>query len=104
MSALRRPPELDHLGLGQGRSAVVEASAGTGKTYLLEHIVLDLIITGRARLDQILVVTFTERATAELVTRIRRKIDDALAASENSSGHRDDAESGDSPIAQPIAQ
>ncbi len=79
---LERPAELDHLGMG--RSAVIEASAGTGKTYLLEHLVLDLVISGRSRLDEILVVTFTERATAELVTRIRRKIDQALAASARS--------------------
>ncbi|MEO5768479.1 MAG: UvrD-helicase domain-containing protein, partial [Polyangia bacterium] len=77
---LRRPEELDHLDLE--RSAVIEASAGTGKTYLLEHLVLELLITGRARLDEILVVTFTERATAELVVRIRQKIDHALTASD----------------------
>jgi exodeoxyribonuclease V beta subunit len=77
---LVRPVELDTLRLDA--SAVVEASAGTGKTHLLEHLVLDLVITGRARLDEILIVTFTERATAELVTRIRGKIDQALAASE----------------------
>ncbi len=76
--SLRRPAELDQLDLG--RSAVIEASAGTGKTYLLEHLVLELLITGRARLDEILIVTFTERATAELVARVRKKVDDALAA------------------------
>jgi exodeoxyribonuclease V beta subunit len=73
---LRRPAELDALDLE--RSAVIEASAGTGKTYLLEHLVLELLITGRARLEEILIVTFTERATGELVSRIRRKIDQAL--------------------------
>jgi len=73
---LRRPAELDALDLE--RSAVIEASAGTGKTYLLEHLVLELLITGRARLDEILIVTFTERATGELASRIRRKIDQAL--------------------------
>ena len=57
---------------------MIEASAGTGKTYLLEHLVLELLITGRARLDEILIVTFTERATGELASRIRRKIDQAL--------------------------
>jgi exodeoxyribonuclease V beta subunit len=77
---LVRPVELDQLRLDA--SAVVEASAGTGKTHLLEHLVLELIITGRARLDEILIVTFTERATAELVTRIREKIDQALEASQ----------------------
>jgi exodeoxyribonuclease V beta subunit len=53
------------------RSAVVEASAGTGKTYLIEHLVVDRLIRGDARIDEILVVTFTDRAAAELRRRIR---------------------------------
>jgi len=61
-------------------AVVVEASAGTGKTYQLEQLTLGLIAEGRARIDEILVVTFTERATAELVARIRATIDRALSA------------------------
>jgi exodeoxyribonuclease V beta subunit len=54
--------------------AVVEASAGTGKTYILEHLVVDLLLRREVELEQILVVTFTEKATAELVQRVRAKI------------------------------
>jgi exodeoxyribonuclease V beta subunit len=54
--------------------AIIQASAGTGKTYFLEHLVVDLIVGGRAKIDQILAVTFTEKATAELVDRIRARI------------------------------
>jgi exodeoxyribonuclease V beta subunit len=75
---LTRPPELDGIDLRVG--TVIEASAGTGKTYLLEHLVLDLVATGRARLEEILVVTFTERATAELLARVRARIDEALSS------------------------
>src|SRR4051812_6799098 len=71
----RKPPQLADLGQ---RHAVVEASAGTGKTYILEHLVVDLILSRGASIDQILVVTFTEKATAELGTRIRRKLDELL--------------------------
>ena len=73
MTALwvRRPAELARLGQ---RHAVVEASAGTGKTYVLEHLVIDLLLRRQAELEQILVVTFTEKATAELVQRVRQKI------------------------------
>jgi ATP-dependent exoDNAse (exonuclease V) beta subunit len=60
-------------------SAVVEASAGTGKTYLLEHLVIDRVLRGDARLEEILVVTFTEKATAELVRRLRALIERLLA-------------------------
>ena len=53
---------------------VVEASAGTGKTFFLEHRVVDLILGG-AELGQILLVTFTEKAVAELRLRIRDLLD-----------------------------
>jgi exodeoxyribonuclease V beta subunit len=66
-----RPPELNQLG---ARHAVVEASAGTGKTYLLEHLVVELLLNHDARMEEILVVTFTERATAELCLRLRNKL------------------------------
>ena len=66
-----RPPELDQLGT---RHAVVEASAGTGKTYLLEHLVVELLLNRGASVEEILVVTFTERATAELCLRLRKKL------------------------------
>ena len=71
------PAELDSIPLD--RSAVVEASAGTGKTFLIEHLVVDRIIRGAARLEDMLVVTFTERAAAELVRRIRKLLGDVLA-------------------------
>ena len=67
----RKPSELRHLGR---RHAMVEASAGTGKTYVLEHLVVDLLLRAGATLDQILVVTFTEKATIELTHRVRQKI------------------------------
>jgi exodeoxyribonuclease V beta subunit len=53
------------------RAAVIEASAGTGKTYLIEHLVVDRLIRGDARIEEMLVVTFTDRAAAELRRRIR---------------------------------
>lgn len=60
--------------------AVVEASAGTGKTYAIEHLVADKVITGAARLDEVLVVTFTEKATTELRARIRKLLEKAYDA------------------------
>ena len=70
------PAEID--ALPRDRPAVIEASAGTGKTYLIEHLVVDRIVRGDARIDEMLVVTFTERAAAELVRRIRALIQDVL--------------------------
>jgi exodeoxyribonuclease V beta subunit len=63
-------------GMEPRRHQVVEASAGTGKTYLLERRVVDLLLRGGAAIDQILLVTFTEKATAELRRRVRALIRD----------------------------
>src|SRR4029078_9324298 len=52
----------------------VEASAGAGQTVLLEHRVVDLVLAG-AELGQILLVTFTDKAVAELRLRIRDVLD-----------------------------
>jgi exodeoxyribonuclease V beta subunit len=68
--------------LPRDASAVVEASAGTGKTFLLEHVVADRIVRGDARLEEILVVTFTEKATMELVRRLRALVERLLAHDE----------------------
>jgi exodeoxyribonuclease V beta subunit len=60
---------------------LLEASAGTGKTFALAHLVLRLV--GQAqeplRLEQLLVVTFTEAAAAELRDRIAERLQRALA-------------------------
>ena len=69
-------PFPDELGrIPRDRSAVIEASAGTGKTYLIEHLVVDRLVRGEAGLDQMLVVTFTDRAAAELRRRIAALIE-----------------------------
>jgi exodeoxyribonuclease V beta subunit len=67
------------------RFVVVEASAGTGKTYFLEHRVVDLVLAG-AELGQILLVTFTDKAVAELRLRIRDLLDRLSRASEATGG------------------
>jgi exodeoxyribonuclease V beta subunit len=63
----------------QGKHAVIEASAGTGKTFTIEHLVVDLLLRERAEIEQILVLTFTERAAVELRRRIQAKIEQILS-------------------------
>jgi exodeoxyribonuclease V beta subunit len=48
----------------------LEASAGTGKTFAIEHLVIRLLLETPITLDQILVVTFTRGATRDLKERI----------------------------------
>jgi exodeoxyribonuclease V beta subunit len=62
------------------RPAVIEASAGTGKTFTLEHLVVDLVLGAGVSLEEILVVTFTEKATNELRARVRATLDRLIAA------------------------
>src|SRR3954454_18093488 len=53
---------------------LVLAGAGTGKTTVLTHRIKNLIEGGYARPEQILAVTYTVNAAAELVTRLRTKL------------------------------
>ena len=59
---------------------LIEAGAGTGKTYAIAGLYVRLIIERALPVKEILVVTFTLAATAELKDRIRRKLRDALNA------------------------
>lgn len=53
---------------------LIEASAGTGKTYAITGLFLRLILEKNLSIDRILVVTYTEAATAELKERIRSRL------------------------------
>jgi exodeoxyribonuclease V beta subunit len=60
---------------------VIEASAGTGKTYTIERLVLRLLKEKKvSNLDEILIVTFTEKAASELRHRIRGLLQDEFQA------------------------
>ena len=61
-------------------SNLIEASAGTGKTYNIEGLFIRLILEMRLAVDQILVLTFTNAATEELKIRIRNKLVQAREA------------------------
>ncbi|RRD91623.1 exodeoxyribonuclease V subunit beta [Conchiformibius steedae] len=57
---------------------LIEASAGTGKTWNIAALFARLVVLEQADVSQILVVTFTKAATAELKTRLRARLDEAL--------------------------
>ena len=63
-----------------GESMVVEAGAGTGKTRSLVDRVIALVATGRATMDRVAAITFTEAAAAELRERIRQSLESAAVA------------------------
>ena len=74
-------------------SLVVEASAGTGKTSELVGRIVAVLEGGRARVDQILAVTFTEKAAGELKLRLREELERAR----HSDAHDDAASADPSP-------
>jgi exodeoxyribonuclease V beta subunit len=59
---------------------LIEASAGTGKTFTIAGIYLRLVLELRLDVPNILVVTFTEAATKELKERIRKRLKEAEEA------------------------
>ena len=65
--------------LQYGRDGIIEASAGTGKTYALQSIVLKLVSDETCPVDikNILLVTYTEKAAGELKDRIRAILQEA---------------------------
>lgn len=73
---------LDPLRLPLGGERLIEASAGTGKTYTIAVLYLRLLLglggsaafSRRVSVEELLVVTFTEAATEELRGRIRSNI------------------------------
>ena len=68
---------------------LIEAGAGTGKTYTLAGLFVRLILEKDLAVDEILVVTYTEAATEELRDRVRKKIRETLNAF--TAGRSDDA-------------
>jgi ATP-dependent helicase/nuclease subunit A len=61
-------------------SFFIEAGAGTGKTTILVGRVLEIIRSGRGEIGQIVCLTFTEKAAAELRDRIREELHRELAS------------------------
>ncbi len=56
----------------------VEAAAGTGKTTALVARIVAAVESGRARLGEIVAITFTEKAAGELKVRLREKLEEVL--------------------------
>lgn len=56
----------------------VEAGAGTGKTTVLVDRIVEMLRRGPSTVDRMAVITFTEKAAAELATRVRQGLEAAL--------------------------
>ncbi len=77
--AASAPTEFDVFESRLGGINLIEASAGTGKTWNICGLYLRLLLERRLEVQQILVVTFTNAATAELRERVRSRLGETLA-------------------------
>ncbi len=76
---------------------LIEASAGTGKTFTITNLILRLVAEARLDISRILAVTFTEAATTELRERIRQTLSRARLLI-------DEPDSWDNPVAAAVVR
>ncbi|MEG0969167.1 MAG: UvrD-helicase domain-containing protein, partial [Pseudomonas sp.] len=96
--ALQQDPYL-HLPLDGLR--LIEASAGTGKTFTLATLFTRLVVEQGLRMGQILAVTFTDAATQELRKRIRERLELAARVVDSTP---DDGDSPETTLTRAILQ
>jgi exodeoxyribonuclease V beta subunit len=68
---------------------LVEASAGTGKTYTIVGIYIRLLLGKELPVNRILVMTFTNKATSELRDRILKRLGECLDLLQSGAGSDD---------------
>lgn len=89
---MSRPQPFDPLTLPLQGMQLVEASAGTGKTFSLAALYLRLVVEQGAEIRDVLVMTFTRAATRELRERIRLRLARAAGLAAEPAGAEDNAE------------
>src|SRR5690606_37879286 len=87
-----QPHEHDYLRLPLDGVQLIEASAGTGKTFTLATLFTRLVVEQQLRIGQILAVTFTDAATQELRRRIRERLALASRIAGSAAGADEDQE------------
>ena len=65
--------------VGARGNVLVMAGAGTGKTKTLVERCLDCLERDGASIDELLIVTFTEAAAAEMRSRLRKSLEEKIA-------------------------
>ena len=76
MSEKRQEPSPDQARAvkERGKNLLVSAAAGSGKTYTLVERIITNIVDGTYNIDELLVLTFTNAAAAEMRERIEKRI------------------------------
>jgi exodeoxyribonuclease V beta subunit len=83
---MKAPVEFDVFNCSLDGINLIEASAGTGKTWNICGLYMRLLLERDLEVQRIIVVTFTNAATAELRERVRSRIVETLAWLRNGDG------------------
>ena len=67
----------------KGKSVIVSASAGSGKTRTMINKIYKIMVEERVDISSILVLTYTDAAATEMKSRLNALLTDKLAAEEN---------------------
>jgi exodeoxyribonuclease V beta subunit len=86
------PPPFDIYGELPSGTTVLEASAGTGKTYTIAALTARVVAEGAVELSQLLLVTFGRMATNELRLRVRERLVSVEASLAEAVGQREPSE------------
>lgn len=79
---------LPALNIDLAGAALIEASAGTGKTWTLTAVIVRLLLEGNRPARAIVATTFTRKAAAEMRRRVNGRLQELLAASVEAEAHR----------------
>lgn len=61
-----------------GKTVLVSASAGSGKTFVMIERIIHLVREGKLKVDQLLAVTFTDKAAFEMREKLTKALIDAI--------------------------
>ena len=70
--------------LEEEKNILVSAAAGSGKTAVLVERIIRTVLEGRADIDEILVVTFTRAAAAQMKAKIIAALEKKVSEEPNS--------------------
>ncbi|MCR5181587.1 MAG: UvrD-helicase domain-containing protein, partial [Clostridia bacterium] len=71
--------------VSRGKSLMVSAAAGSGKTAVMVERIKRLVLSGECSVDRMLVVTFTDAAASEMKQRIEAALTDSIKDPANAS-------------------
>jgi ATP-dependent helicase/nuclease subunit A len=79
--------ENQNAALARDKDIAVTAGAGTGKTLILVERYIDILIKHDVDIRELLAITFTNKAAAEMLSRVALRIDTLLADSDEGENH-----------------